>query len=69
MGVNVNLEALRLADERLAAGTGTQLDVLNAQQQLDHRSIQSGLCKVLLHIGRGVVPAVDRDRDKIQRYF
>lgn len=33
-GVNVNLEALRLADERLAAGTGTQLDVLNAQQQL-----------------------------------
>jgi outer membrane protein len=32
--VNVNLEALRLADERLAAGTGTQLDVLNAQQQL-----------------------------------
>ena len=33
-GVNVNLEALRLSDERLAAGTGTQLDVLNAQQQL-----------------------------------
>jgi outer membrane protein TolC len=33
-GVNVNLEALRLADERLAAGTGTQLDVLNAQTQL-----------------------------------
>ncbi|MBV8174885.1 MAG: TolC family protein [Verrucomicrobia bacterium] len=33
-GVNVNLEALRLADERLAAGTGTQLDVLTAQQQL-----------------------------------
>ncbi len=33
-GVNVNLEALRLADERLAAGTGTQLDVLNAQHQL-----------------------------------
>jgi outer membrane protein TolC len=33
-GVNVNVEALRLADERLAAGTGTQLDVLNAQQQL-----------------------------------
>src|ERR1700730_14022295 len=32
--VNVNLEALRLADERLAAGTGTQLDVLTAQQQL-----------------------------------
>ena len=32
--VNVNLEALRLSDERLAAGTGTQLDVLNAQQQL-----------------------------------
>jgi outer membrane protein TolC len=33
-GVNVNLEALRLADERLAAGTGTQLDVLTAQQAL-----------------------------------
>jgi outer membrane protein TolC len=33
-GVSVNLEALRLADERLAAGTGTQLDVLNAQTQL-----------------------------------
>jgi outer membrane protein TolC len=33
-GVAVNLEALRLADERLAAGTGTQLDVLNAQTQL-----------------------------------
>jgi outer membrane protein TolC len=33
-GVNVNQEALRLADERLAAGTGTQLDVLNAQTQL-----------------------------------
>jgi len=33
-GVNVNLEALRLSDERLAAGTGTQLDVLNAQEQL-----------------------------------
>jgi outer membrane protein len=33
-GVNVNLEALRLSDERLAAGTGTQLDVLTAQQQL-----------------------------------
>jgi outer membrane protein TolC len=33
-GVTVNLEALRLADERLAAGTGTQLDVLNAQTQL-----------------------------------
>ena len=33
-GVNVNLEALRLADGRLAAGTGTQLDVLNAQTQL-----------------------------------
>jgi outer membrane protein TolC len=33
-GVNVNLEALRLSDERLAAGTGTQLDVLNAQQEL-----------------------------------
>ena len=32
--VNVNLEALRLSDERLAAGTGTQLDVLTAQQQL-----------------------------------
>jgi outer membrane protein TolC len=32
--VNVNLEALRLADERLAAGTGTQLDVLTAEQQL-----------------------------------
>lgn len=32
--VNVNLEALRLSDERLAAGTGTQLDVLNAQTQL-----------------------------------
>jgi outer membrane protein TolC len=33
-GVNVNLEALRLSDERLAAGTGTQLDVLTAQQAL-----------------------------------
>jgi outer membrane protein TolC len=33
-GVNVNLEALRLADERLAAGTGTQLDVLTQQQNL-----------------------------------
>ena len=33
-GVNVNLEALRLSDERLAAGTGTQLDVLQAQQAL-----------------------------------
>ena len=33
-GVNVTLEALRLADERLAAGTGTQLDVLTAQQAL-----------------------------------
>ncbi|MBV8142727.1 MAG: TolC family protein, partial [Verrucomicrobia bacterium] len=33
-GVNVNLEALRLSDERLAAGTGTQLDVLTAQQEL-----------------------------------
>ncbi|MBV9672047.1 MAG: TolC family protein, partial [Verrucomicrobia bacterium] len=33
-GVNVSQEALRLADERLAAGTGTQLDVLNAQTQL-----------------------------------
>src|ERR1700733_6413630 len=33
-GVNVNLEALRLSDERLAAGIVTQLDVLNAQQQL-----------------------------------
>jgi len=32
--VNVNLEALRLSDERLAAGTGTQLDVLTAQQAL-----------------------------------
>jgi recombination DNA repair RAD52 pathway protein len=28
------LEALRLATERLAAGAGTQLDVLNAQVQL-----------------------------------
>jgi outer membrane protein TolC len=33
-GVNVNLEALRLADERLAAGTGTQLDVLTQQENL-----------------------------------
>jgi outer membrane protein TolC len=33
-GVNVNLEALRLSDERLSAGTGTQLDVLTAQQAL-----------------------------------
>jgi outer membrane protein TolC len=33
-GVTVNTEALRLSDERLAAGTGTQLDVLNAQTQL-----------------------------------
>ncbi|MBV8968589.1 MAG: TolC family protein [Verrucomicrobia bacterium] len=32
--VEVSQEALRLADERLAAGTGTQLDVLNAQTQL-----------------------------------
>jgi outer membrane protein TolC len=33
-GVDVSLESLRLANERLAAGTGTQLDVLNAQTQL-----------------------------------
>jgi Outer membrane efflux protein len=33
-GVDVSLESLRLADERLAAGTGTQLDVLNQQTQL-----------------------------------
>jgi len=33
-GVQVNQEALRLAAERLSAGTGTQLDVLNAQTQL-----------------------------------
>ncbi|HWC18624.1 MAG TPA: TolC family protein [Terriglobales bacterium] len=34
VAVQFNLEALRLANERLAAGTGTQLDVLNAQTQL-----------------------------------
>ena len=33
-GVEVSQESLRLANERLAAGTGTQLDVLNAQTQL-----------------------------------
>jgi outer membrane protein TolC len=33
-GVDVSLESLRLANERLAAGTGTQLDALNAQNQL-----------------------------------
>ncbi|MBV9274772.1 MAG: TolC family protein [Verrucomicrobia bacterium] len=33
-GVDVSLESLRLANERLAAGTGTQLDVLNQQTQL-----------------------------------
>jgi outer membrane protein TolC len=33
-GVEVSLESLRLANERLAAGTGTQLDVLNQQTQL-----------------------------------
>jgi outer membrane protein TolC len=32
--VDVSLESLRLANERLAAGTGTQLDVLNQQTQL-----------------------------------
>ena len=32
--VEVSLESLRLANERLAAGTGTQLDVLNQQTQL-----------------------------------
>lgn len=32
--VDVSLESLRLASERLAAGTGTQLDVLNQQTQL-----------------------------------
>ena len=34
VAVQFNQEALRLANERLAAGTGTQLDVLNAQTQL-----------------------------------
>jgi outer membrane protein len=34
VGVQVNQEALRLSSERLAAGTGVQLDVLNAQTQL-----------------------------------
>jgi outer membrane protein len=34
VGVMVNQEALRLSSERLAAGTGVQLDVLTAQQQL-----------------------------------
>jgi outer membrane protein TolC len=34
VGVQVNQEALRLSSERLAAGTGVQLDVLTAQQQL-----------------------------------
>ena len=33
-GCECKLEALRLSDERLAAGTGTQLDVLQAQQAL-----------------------------------
>jgi outer membrane protein TolC len=33
-GVQVNQEALRLSSERLSAGTGTQLDVLSAQQSL-----------------------------------
>jgi hypothetical protein len=33
-GVQVNQEALRLSSERLSAGTGTQLDVLSAQQAL-----------------------------------
>src|ERR1700738_235420 len=33
-GGNVNLESLRLADERLAPGTGSRLDVLTAQQAL-----------------------------------
>jgi outer membrane protein TolC len=32
--VEVSQESLRLSNERLAAGTGTQLDVLNAQTQL-----------------------------------
>jgi outer membrane protein len=32
--VNVSLDSLRLANARLAAGTGTQLDVLNAETQL-----------------------------------
>jgi len=34
VAVQFNQEALRLANERSAAGTGTQLDVLNAQTQL-----------------------------------
>jgi outer membrane protein len=34
VAVQFNVEALRLANERSAAGTGTQLDVLNAHTQL-----------------------------------